>query len=280
MENRNENINNEDTNNENTNKGNFSLIANEQIKNLVSKNYVYAAVLHYFGIDFYNHTHQTLAQTCTENGIDARFLIQQLEQAVKNKTKSNVSKPSFQNIGNYPVQLVIHYLKHSHRIFMRRSLPYMSKLVCDCQSDGFENKYKSVIEDLKIAFPLFAEDFIHHIFEEEESLFNYINLLDNAFYEKIPMTKVFYPMQEHSISRFLRQHQQDDDEMKGIRELTENYKTTSNTPLLIKVLYSELKDFEEELKIHADIENRILLPKALKLELKLKESIIAKSKFN
>ena len=52
------------------------------------------------------------------------------------------------------------------------------------------------------------------------------------------------------------------------------------TPLLIKVLYAELKDFEEELKIHADIENRILLPKALKLELKLKQNIVEKSKFN
>jgi len=156
----------------------------------------------------------------------------------------------------------------------------MSKLVCDCDSSDFDTNYKSIIDDLKIAFPLFAEDFIHHIFEEEDSLFDYITLLDNAFYEKIPMTKVFYPMQEHSISRFLRQHQQDDDEMKGIRELTNNYKITTKTPLLIKVLYSELKDFEEELKIHADIENRILLPKALKLELKLKQNITEKSKFN
>lgn len=259
-------------------KSNFKLRTTENISDLVSKNYVYAAVLHYFGIDFYNHTHQTLAQTCAEKGIDAIMLIKQLEGAVSKK--ENPVSTKNQNISHYPVQLVIDYLKHSHRIFMRRSLPYMSKLVCDCDSNGFESKYKSVIEDLKIAFPLFAEDFIHHIFAEEDSLFDYITLLDNAFYEKIPMTKVFYPMQEHSISRFLRQHQQDDDEMKGIRELTQNYKMSKKTPLLIKVLYSELKDFEEELKIHADVENRILLPKALKLEMKLKQNITEKSKFN
>lgn len=268
--------------NEDTNQNSSNLTTAENISDLVSKNYIYAAVLHYFGIDFYNHTHQTLAQTCVEKGIDVTVLIKQLEGAVSKKANSVVSssKKSAQDISRYPVELVIDYLKHSHRIFMRRSLPYMSKLVCDCDSNGFESQYKSIIEDLKIAFPLFAEDFIHHIFEEEDSLFDYITLLDNAFYEKIPMTKVFYPMQEHSISRFLRQHQQDDDEMKGIRELTNNYKITAKTPLLIKVLYSELKDFEEELKIHADIENRILLPKALKLEMKLKQNISEKSKFN
>ncbi|AFM03597.1 regulator of cell morphogenesis and NO signaling [Bernardetia litoralis DSM 6794] len=266
--------------NENTNQNRFNFKVNESITDLVSKNYVYAAVLHYFGIDFYNHAHQTLAQTCAEKGIDATVLIKQLEEAVMKRKFYESGKAINQKISHYPIQLVIEYLKHAHRIFMRRSLPYMSKLVCDCDSNGFEKQYKSIIEDLKIAFPLFAEDFIHHIFEEEDSLFDYINLLDNAFYEKIPMTKVFYPMQEHSISRFLRQHQQDDDEMKGIRELTSNYKITSKTPLLIKVLYSELKDFEEELKIHADIENRILLPKALKLEVKLKQNIIEKSKFN
>ncbi|WP_338790170.1 iron-sulfur cluster repair di-iron protein [Bernardetia sp. MNP-M8] len=263
---------------ENNRENNTTLQPTENITHLVSKNYVYAAVLHYFGIDFYNHAHQTLAQSCAEKGIDAALLIKQLELAVSKNTNS--SKAIYQSISHYPVQLVIDYLKHSHRIFMRRSLPYMSKLVCDCDSSGFENQYKSIIGDLKIAFPLFAEDFIHHIFEEEDSLFDYISLLDNAFYGKIQITKVFYPMKEHSISRFLRQHQQDDDEMKGIRELTCNYKITAKTPLLIKVLYAELKDFEEELKIHADIENRILLPKALKLELKLKQNIVEKSKFN
>ena len=252
--------------------------SSEKISALVSRNYVYAAVLHYFGIDFYNHSHKTLAQTCRERGIDATILIKHLEEAVhRNQTKSKIFN---QNISHYPVELIIDYLKNAHRIFMRRSLPYMAKLVNDCDSKGFEEQYKIVIEDLKIAFPLFAEDFIHHIFEEESSLFDYITLLDNAFYGKIPMTKVFYPMKEHSISRFLRQHQQDDDEMKGIRELTNNYKIDEETPLLIKVLYSELKDFETELKIHADVENRILLPKALKLELKLKQNIVEKSKLN
>ena len=268
--------------NDDGNQNSFNLTMAENISDLVSKNYVYAAVLHYFGIDFYNHTHQTLAQTCTEKGIDATILIKQLEGAVTKKENALAisAKKSVQDISRYPVELVIDYLKHSHRIFMRRSLPYMSKLVSDCDSSGFDIQYKSIIDDLKIAFPLFAEDFIHHIFEEEDSLFDYITLLDTAFYGKIPMTKVFYPMKEHSISRFLRQHQQDDDEMKGIRELTNNYKITLKTPLLIKVLYSELNDFEEELQLHADIENRILLPKALKLEMNLKQNIIEKSKFN
>ncbi len=252
---------------------------NENITDLVSKNYVYAAVLHHFGIDFYNHTHQNLAQICREKGINAKLLLKQLELAV-DKKKNDLSETIHQTISSYPIELVIEYLKHSHRIFMRHNLPYMSKLVADCNTVGFTEKYKTIMEDLKIAFPLFSEDFIHHIFEEEDALFDYISLLDNAFYQKIPITKVFYPMKKNSISRFLCQHQQDDDEMKGIRELTDNYKIDKKTPLLIKVLYAELKDFEQELKIHAAIENKILFPKALKLELKLKQRIIEKSKFN
>ena len=120
----------------------------------------------------------------------------------------------------------------------------------------------------------------YHILEEEKELFAYINLLDTAYYGKISLTKVFYPMQEHSISRFLRQHQQDDDDMQGIRELTNDYKTTPQTPLTVKVLYAELERFEQDLIIHARIENRILLPKALKLENKLKRLIEEKSRLN
>ena len=151
---------------DNKSKNNFNLAPTENITDLVSKNYVYAAVLHYFGIDFYNHTHQTLAQICVEKGIDVTILIKQLEGSVSKKGDFtlNSSKKTTQDISRYPVELVIGYLKHSHRIFMRRSLPYMSKLVSDCDSHGFSVQYKSIIEDLKIAFPLFAEDFIHHIF--------------------------------------------------------------------------------------------------------------------
>lgn len=54
--------------------------------------------------------------------------------------------------------------------------------------------------------------------------------------------------------------------MDGLRKITNNYTYCEEADLHIKVLYEELKAFEEDLLMHAKIEDDILLPKALQLE--------------
>ena len=54
--------------------------------------------------------------------------------------------------------------------------------------------------------------------------------------------------------------------MSGIRGLTKNYSLDNIENLHLKVIFQELKDFDNELEIHSDIENKILFPRALELE--------------
>ena len=76
------------------------------------------------------------------------------------------------------------------------------------------------------------------------------------------------------------EHDVHDDEMRGIRTITKDYSLLPNTPLHVKVLYNELKDFEKSLITHARIENEILFPKAMALENKVKQLFFEKIKFN
>jgi regulator of cell morphogenesis and NO signaling len=73
-------------------------------------------------------------------------------------------------------------------------------------------------------------------------------------------------MEKHSIRDYALKHSADDDEMQGIRKLTNNYTVHDQNDLHLKVIYHELKSFEKDLQIHAGIENEILFPKALALE--------------
>jgi regulator of cell morphogenesis and NO signaling len=140
--------------------------------------------------------------------------------------------------------------------------------------------YFEIVNDLKIAFPLFAEDFIHHILEEEANIFNYIISLDDVVYQKLPLSKIYFSMEKYTVAKFAASHSIDDDDMEGISELTNDYEITENTPFMLKVLYTELKAFEQELSEHAAIENQILIPKALKLEAQVKKMFKEKAKCN
>jgi regulator of cell morphogenesis and NO signaling len=134
--------------------------------------------------------------------------------------------------------------------------------------------------DLKEVFPLFMEDFIHHIYEEEDTLFTYLLALDKAAKGKYHPARLYYLMEHNSVQRFALDHQAHDDEMEGIRHITHNYALTPDAPLSVKVIFRELKDFEQNLIVHARVENEILFPKALALEAQVKQLFFERCRHN
>ena len=70
-----------------------------------------------------------------------------------------------------------------------------------------------------------------------------------------------------------KEHRKEDSEMSGIRGLTKNYSIRNIDNLHLKVIFQELKEFDKELDLHSDIENKILFPRALKLQDKVFDEI-------
>lgn len=235
---------------------------NKKIIDIVDDNYVYASVLFYFGIEFYDYSQKTLEQACNERGLNVSSVVKKLE-SVSHNQEQNLS------LRRYPIELIIEYLKHTHYIFIKQKLPYIARLIESVEAG--HPAYGAVEKDLKFVFPLFVEDFIHHIYQEEDTLFTYISVLNSFATSKKCISRVYYLMEKHSLQRYAVEHSEHDDEMKGIRRITNNYTFDSTTPLHIKVIYAELKALEHSLITHAKIENEILFPKALMLEKKVKD---------
>lgn len=232
-----------------------------KIAELIEKNYVFASVLYYFGIEFYDYSEQTLEQVCRQRGLRVDQVISSLEQATKQQEVPNMS--------NLPVDIIIAYLKHSHYLFVKHKLPYIARMIQGLKPSDL--KHSPAAEDLKFIFPLYVEDFIRHIYKEEDTLFTYILQLNTAMQGKLHPGKLFYMMEQNSIEELAVEHDCHDDEMQGIRTLTLNYSTTEETSLLLKVVYQELESFEQSLRTHAHIEDEILFPKALLLEKNVKQ---------
>lgn len=248
-----------------------TILKDKRISDLVEQNYVHAYVLFYFGIRFYEYSEYTLEQVCNQKQLKIEQVIRELE------SPSHLPCEDLP-LATYPVDLIIEYLKHSHFIFIKHTLPYIARLI-----ESFKAKHDDFItieRDLKLVFPLFVEDFIAHIYEEEDTLFTYIQILEQALRGKYSPARLYYLLEENSIQKFAMHHESHDDEMEGIRKITKDYFVTSQTPLHIKVLYNELKAFEKNLITHARIENEILFPKVMNLENKVKKVFFEKTKLN
>jgi len=237
----------------------------QKISDLVEENHSYAYVLNCFGIEFYKWQDQTLAEACHCNQISVDRVSETIESL------SNYSRIDTNLLEQSSIGLVVEYLKHAHQVFIKKSLPFMLKLVNELRKDDY--LIEQVIEDIKVVFPLFAEDFIHHIYEEEDHLFSYIDVLTRIDRGELAYSKAYYEVESMDLKAEALEHEHADDEMSGIRKLTGNYKTGVESDLILSVLYKELNQFENELVFHAKVENEIFFPKAFDLEDRVRSKI-------
>jgi len=242
------------------------------IAEIIKEDNVRAHVLFYFGIRFYEYFDKTLEDVCQSHGLNVKQVVEGLEAPDRVNAEENLP------LVTYPVDLIIEYLKHAHLLFIKNKLPYISKLVESFQPEL--EAFESIAKDLKTLFPLFLDDFIHHIYLEEDTLFRYILLLNSADRGDCNPAKLYYMMENNSLRNFASEHEKHDDEMEGIRKITHDYRVDESTPLHVKVIYSELIGLEKSLQTHARVENEILFPKAMALENQVKNRLMEKVKLN
>ena len=243
----------------------------KSINDLVTENHTRASVLYYFGVRFYDYNTETLEEVCSNHGLKSASVIKAMELVNDNNQTTQ------KQLQALPVELMVEYLKHAHYIFVKKRIPYVAQLIDGITEVDF--RYKTLSNDLKSVFPLFVQDFIEHIYEEEDTFFSYVSQLSRFLKDDVPSSEVFYLMEKYSVKEFALDHEVHDNEMEGFRKFTNNYSYCDEADLHIKVLYSELERLEKDLILHAKIENEILFPKALQLErlVKLKFHDLSKS---
>ena len=231
---------------------------------------MFASVLRHFGIDFYDYQEQGFAEGCIKKGLKPELVVASLEDIIEDDYEH------LQYLIGLPVDLIITYLKHKHYFFIKQTLPYLAKLI-NCYPT---NNDTSIINEIQLVFPLFVEDFIIHMHEEESTTFKHILEIDSALKGEVIFSKIFFGLKNNAIKSLADEHEVQDDVMLAIRELTNNYAMKKESPVLLKVIYSELQSFEKHLIIHSRIENEVLFPKALLLEKELNKTITKYSVFN
>ncbi len=237
------------------------MVFEKTLAEIVDENYVYARALHYLGISFFEEPHKALSEICRKKGLDR-------EQVIKSfYLFDGCNRLSFKELDSYPIELLLEYLKHAHHLFIKEKLPFIIHLAKHCD----ENL------EIKKLLPEFAEDFILHIYEEEDTVFRYVHVLNdsskgvisNPFAELIPF--------RHLSLKDEYGHHQEGDEMKALRSLVDSVELGN---LKQQVLAKEVKAFDREMLYHAEIENKIFFPKAILLEQKVLAQIKRSSLLN
>ena len=246
------------------------VIERKTIAEIIDENHVYASVLYYFGVDFYDYSESTLEELCESKGLSLKSITEAFERIDEDE------EAVMQLLMQLPVDLIIEYLKHSHYVFVKKKLPFLAKQIQGLRvSDGPGD----MVNDLQWIFPVFTEDFIHHIYQEEDQLFGYILQLQRVANKEVSASKIYFQLEEGSLQRFSVEHAAHDEEMKGFDKILQGELPTPAS-WRMKAVISELNAFKQLLINHGKAENEILFPKALVLEGNVKRMIKDLSSLN
>ncbi len=246
--------------------------AHRSIGQLVDKDYTFARLLDAYGIAFFDCESLPLSEVCLSRKIKLETLLTEYRQP------RSVTEPTFDQLNSQSASAVIQYLKHHHYLFIKDCLPFIQKLIQHLKPKNIADN--ELVADLKFVFPLFQEDFIHHIYEEEDTLFAYIQQLNKVLQTSQFSSDLYYEMEKFSIQELAMEHGEDDDEMKGIRGIIDQHNVEDLKDLHLKVIFKELQSFDRQLDRHARIENEILFPKALNMEKKVQVLLSSKIGLN
>jgi len=231
-------------------------LANQTLAEIVAENLRSAIVFEEYGLDFCCKGKRPLSEACAEKNVDVEEVISslaELSQSIKSL-----------NVNDWELDFLVDYIINNHHQYVRRMIPVISLHADKVASVHGQNHPETIkIADLFLAV---REELEGHMMKEERILFPYIKQLSLAKKNNEQAAPPPFGTIQNPITMMEAEHQSAGDAMSKIKELSNNFSAPADACNTFKALYSELKEFEEDLHKHIHLENNILFPKSIELE--------------
>jgi regulator of cell morphogenesis and NO signaling len=221
--------------------------------------------------DFYPQVMQRYATSSLQTGANKEFiaaLLRVFEEKVFNAREFD----------GFAVPLIVDYIQRTHIYYLEKKLPEIEQSIV--LLTGYYESQHPILLALQNFFLHYVQDLSEHIRAEETSLLPYIGLLQNAAQSANGFSRFLLARGEYSVDRFLSEHHDTEDELKDIRQTIRLYEPPATNESLYRILLSQLQTFEQDLCVHAHIEEKVLIPKAKTLEKDLHNQLLTHSAAN
>jgi len=212
---------------------------------LVLSDYNLLPIINRFGIRL-GFRDKTVEQICKERNVNSEFFL-----AIIN-TYINPDYLPDSGLINVPVNSIVDYLQQTHRYYIEYTVPEIERLLSLLlKSSNTQNLH--LIEKFYLDYKV---ELIEHIQNEESQVFPYVLNLVNDKFRKV----------NYSIHSFEREHTDLDEKLSDLRNLIIKYLEPTYNDNFCNDFLLALQRFEDDLKDHARIEDKILVPVVAKIE--------------
>jgi regulator of cell morphogenesis and NO signaling len=198
------------------------------------------------------------------SGVDQNFIAALLHAFEGNSFSARDFEP-------FSLELIVEYIKRTHVFYLQKKLPEIEQSIL--LLSGLYTDQHPILSVLHNFFHRYCEDLTAHIRAEETMLLPYIAILNRSVHAPGHYSEYILARRQSSIDGFLADHHDTEDELKDVRQAIRLYDPPVTNASLYRVLLTQLETFEQDLCVHACIEDQVLIPKALEMEMELDERL-------
>jgi regulator of cell morphogenesis and NO signaling len=236
---------------------------NSTVNDIVSHDHRTADVFRKYGIEYCCGGRWPLETVCMMKGLEFEQLKDEL-----GKVSRTLQVSPLLAYDTWNLDFLINYIVNVHHYYLRSTLPSLGELMRE-----FSEEHRSKYPNMVLACDLFQElqeDMLPHLNREEEVIFPYICRLMHAYANSDTYAKLLVK----TLRKPLEVTMQKDTEMISnfiyrLRELTNEYVPPEKACVSHRVVFSKLKELDNDLNQHVYLESEILFPRALAMEKEL-----------
>lgn len=236
----------------------IQITAYMKMADVIHLNYLLLPIIGRFGIDL-GFGNKTVSEICTEKGINTSFLLEIL---------NSYHNPDYfvaHEFDQYPISLIIDYLKTTHHYYVNVKIPELGRMVDDIidNSNEANKKNNKLIGDF---FGEYKHELLKHLQHEEQQLFPYTHLLEEALTERMADPTLLSKLKSSNTTHEEEEHSQLEEKLYDLKNLIIKFLPPVKRKETMEKLLIELFRLENDLNDHSRIEDRVLLPKIIQLE--------------
>jgi regulator of cell morphogenesis and NO signaling len=169
------------------------------------------------------------------------------------------------HLQEFPMKFIIDYLRKSHEYYLQVKIPTIEALLQQLSSLGNEANQRS----LKLIDKFFIEykhELAAHIRHEEDNVYPYVFSVEDAYRARKATPALVKQIRAYSIGDYESEHDNVEDELYDLKNILIKYLPQPDNTDLCHTILIELFRLEADLKDHARIEDKVLVPKVRFME--------------
>jgi regulator of cell morphogenesis and NO signaling len=223
---------------------------------IVAADYRAAAVFERFDIDFCCGGGRLLVDACRRAAVSPDVVEQALQSLPPHDRCDGA------DVASWPIDRLADHIVATHHEYVRSALPAITRWLRRIRAVHGANHPELL--SVSASFDRLSIELAQHMLKEELVLFPYIRELASTRPGQVKPSP--FGTVQNPIRMMEREHQEVDDEILRIRELTDGYSLPADGCSTYRVCLAELAQFESDLHRHVHLENDVLFPKAVEAE--------------